>query len=59
MAAALEKQLCADAVAYEHDLDVLQVQLGKVAFDAARAEGRTLTFEQAVEFALKADNSAV
>ena len=51
--------LHADAVAYEHDLDVLRTQLGEVAFDAARVEGRTLTFEQAMKYALKADNSAV
>ncbi len=44
--------LHADVVEYEHDLDVLQSQLGAVTFNAARAEGRTMTFEQAVDYAL-------
>ncbi len=43
----------ADRVEHERSLAALRAQLGDAAFDACRAEGQTMSFEQAVALALE------
>ncbi len=45
----------ADRADYEHTLAAVRAQLGEEAFAAACAEGRTMTLEQAVEYANHVD----
>jgi hypothetical protein len=42
---------------YDSDLAATRTQLGEEAFEEARAEGRAMTFEQAVEYALEIDEA--
>ena len=42
----------ADRIEYERDVSDLRAQLDEAAFDAAWAEGRAMTMEQAIETAL-------
>jgi non-specific serine/threonine protein kinase len=54
---------CADALpemldargrrAFDQDADALRARMGEPGFDSARAEGRALTLEQAIEYALE------
>jgi hypothetical protein len=37
---------------YDNDLSAARTELGEPAFEEARAEGQTMTFEQAVAYAL-------
>jgi len=39
--------------AYEDEVRALRAQLGETAFDQARAEGRSMSLEQAIEYALE------
>lgn len=41
---------------YERTVTTVRSQLGDPAFEAARAEGRAMTFEQAAEYALEDDD---
>jgi hypothetical protein len=41
---------------YDSDLAAARTQLGEPAFEEARAEGRAMTAEQAVEYALQSGN---
>jgi hypothetical protein len=42
---------------YDSGLAATRTQLGEEAFEEARAEGRAMTFEQAVEYALEIDEA--
>jgi hypothetical protein len=42
-----------DRVDVEHDLPTVRAQLGETSFAAAWAEGRAMTLEQAITYALE------
>ena len=44
-----------DTFLYERTLDAVRTRLGDPAFEAARAEGRAMTFEEAVAYAMSQD----
>ena len=44
-----------DPYLYERTLSATRSQMGDAGFEEARAEGREMTFEQAVEYALEGD----
>ena len=46
------------SLAYDSDLTAARLQLGEAAFEEARAEGRALTVEQAMAYALERGNGA-
>jgi tetratricopeptide (TPR) repeat protein len=47
-----------DRSLYEHRVAAVRSQMGAEAFEAARAEGRAMTFEQAVAYALEDDEAS-
>ena len=47
-----------DRSLYERTVSATRSRLGDVAFEAARAEGKSMTFEQAVEYALRDDEAS-